>query len=237
MIVVTGITTEEHLKNLGAVLEKLVAAGLKLNRNKCVFMAPSVKYLGHCIDKDGLHPTEDKVKCIKEVVTPQNVTELKAFLGLVNYYARFLPHLAAKMAPLYRLLLKQCPWEWAKEQEDAFIHTKSLLQSTALLVRYDTQKPLVLACDASPYRVGAVLSHVMGDGLKGPPGFTAFTAYTVLASPTSPKHSSCMVCNPLALVLLPGCSVCLLFTNDLFLLLQTLAMLPFIPQALQPLFF
>ena len=80
-IVVTGRTTEEHLNNLGAVLEKLEAAGLKLNRNKCVFMAPSVEYLGHRIDKDGLHPTEDKVKCIKEAATPQNVTELKAFFG------------------------------------------------------------------------------------------------------------------------------------------------------------
>ena len=63
-IVVTGWTTEEHLKNFGAVLDKLEAAGLKRNRNKCVFMSPSVEYLGHHIDKDGLHLTEDKVKCI-----------------------------------------------------------------------------------------------------------------------------------------------------------------------------
>ena len=79
-IVVTGQTTEKHINNLGAVLAKLEAAGLKLKRNKCIFMAPSVEYLGHQIDKDGLHKTEDKVKCIKEVATPQNVTELNAFM-------------------------------------------------------------------------------------------------------------------------------------------------------------
>ena len=92
------------------MLAKLEAAGLKLNRNKYVFMAPSVEYLGHQIDKDGLlHPAGDKVKCIKKAATPQNVTERKAFLGLMNYYARFLPHLATKLAPMYRLLQKQCP--------------------------------------------------------------------------------------------------------------------------------
>ena len=78
-IVVTGRTTEEHLKNLGAVLAKLEADGLKLNRKKCVFTAPSVEYLGHQIDKDGLHPTEDKVKCIKEVPTLKMSQSLRLF--------------------------------------------------------------------------------------------------------------------------------------------------------------
>ena len=86
----------------------------------------------------------------------------------MNYYARFLPHLATKLAPLYRLLQKQCPWEWPKEQEDAFIHAKSLLQSTALLVHYEAR-------DASPYGVGAVLSHVMGDGSEKPIGYVSRT--------------------------------------------------------------
>ena len=69
-------------------------------------MAPSVEYFGHRIDKDGLHPTENMVKCIKEAATPKNVTELKAFLRLMNYYERFLPHLATKLAPMYHLLQK-----------------------------------------------------------------------------------------------------------------------------------
>ena len=70
---------------------------------------------------------------------------------------------------------EQRSWEWAKEQENVFIHAKSLLQSTALLVHYDTQKPLVLACDASPYGVGAVLSYVMGDGSDKPIGYVSRT--------------------------------------------------------------
>ena len=72
------------------------------------------------------------------------------------------------VGPNVLLVTKAVSMEWTKEQKDAFINAKSLLQSTALLVNYDTHKPLVLACDASPYGVGAVLSHVMGDGSESP---------------------------------------------------------------------
>ena len=67
-----------------------MAAGLKLNRAKCIFMAPSVEYLGHVIDKNGLHPTREKVKAIEEARSPTSVTELRVFLGLLNYYSKFL---------------------------------------------------------------------------------------------------------------------------------------------------
>ena len=65
-IVITGASTEEHLQTLDVVLEKLETAGLKLNRSKCFFLRPSIEYLGHIIDKDGLHPTREKVQAIQE---------------------------------------------------------------------------------------------------------------------------------------------------------------------------
>ena len=68
------------------VFQNLECGGLKFNKEKCVFMAPSIEYLGHQIDKDGLHPTEEKVTCIKQAPTPSTITELKAFMGLLNYY-------------------------------------------------------------------------------------------------------------------------------------------------------
>ena len=70
----------EHLESLSKVLERLQAAGLRLNRAKCFFLRPSITYLGHVIDKDGLHPTQEKVRAIKEVPTPRNVEELCSFL-------------------------------------------------------------------------------------------------------------------------------------------------------------
>ena len=81
-ILVTGATLEEHLANLEKVLEKLQNAGLHLNYDKCSFLQPSIEYLGHRIDKEGLHPTHEKVKAIKDAPCPRNITELHSFLGL-----------------------------------------------------------------------------------------------------------------------------------------------------------
>ena len=90
-ILVTGATTEEHLRNLAAVLARLQAAGLRLNKSKCFFLCDRIVYLGHAIDADGLHPTEDKVKAIKEVPKPRNITELRSFL----VYYQLLPQVPA----------------------------------------------------------------------------------------------------------------------------------------------
>ena len=75
-ILVMGKSTEEHLYILENVLSKLESAGLQLDKSKCYFLCPKVEYLGDIIDADGLHPTEEKVKAIKEAPKPQNVTEL-----------------------------------------------------------------------------------------------------------------------------------------------------------------
>ena len=93
-ILVTGASTEEHLENLDRVLGRLREVGLRLNRNKCQFMQTRVEYLGHVIDADGLHPTESKIKAIKEEPSPSNVTQLRSFLGIINYYRHFLPNLS-----------------------------------------------------------------------------------------------------------------------------------------------
>ena len=100
-ILVMGESTEEHLHNLENVLSKLESAGLQLNKSKCYFLRLKVEYLGDIIDADGLHPTEERVKAIKEAPKPQNITELRSFLDIINYYSRFLPNISA---PLYNLL-------------------------------------------------------------------------------------------------------------------------------------
>lgn len=174
-ILVTGASLEEHLENLTQVLERLQAAGLRLNRAKCSFLRPSITYLGHVIDKDGLHPTQEKVRAIKEAPTPRNVEELRSFLGLINYYSKFLPNLSSKLSPLYVLLNKKQRWEWSTAQQKAFQTAKEALQADSLLVHYDPAKPLVVACDASQYGIGAVLSHVMEDQQERPIAYASRT--------------------------------------------------------------
>ena len=85
-ILITGSTVEAHLKALEEVLSRLQHAGLRVKQKKCVFMRPSVTYLGHVIDANGLHPLSDRVRAIKDAPTPRSVYELKSYLGMLSYY-------------------------------------------------------------------------------------------------------------------------------------------------------
>ena len=174
-IIVTGRTQEEHLRNLEAVLQKLLEAGLRIKLEKSKFMQPSIEYLGFIIDKNGRHPTNDKIQAIREAPTPKDVTQLRSFLGMLTYYGNFLPNLSSKLTPLYDLLAKNRKWVWGVEQINAFQKAKDALQTDSLLVHFDPEKPLILACDASDYGVGAVLSHVMEDGQERPIAYTSRT--------------------------------------------------------------
>ena len=157
---------------------------MRLRRDKCSFIASSVSYLGYRIDKDGIHPTEEKVKAIREAPTPLNVTQLKSYLGLLSYYNRFLPHLPTVLAPLYKLLHHDVPWQWSEVENSAFSHSKELLTSNDVLVQFDETLPLLLACDASQYGIGAVLAHRYPDGSERP---IAFGSRTLTA--TEQKYS------------------------------------------------
>ncbi|CAM4511130.1 unnamed protein product [Leuciscus chuanchicus] len=174
-ILVTGRNDEEHLQTLARVLERLQEAGLRLKRSKCSFMEKEVTFLGHKVDETGLHPVPEKVTAIQNAPSPKNVTELKAYLGLLNYYNKFLPNLSTVLAPVHQLLRKDEKWNWKEEQEVAFAQSKKMIQSVQVLVHYDPQKDVILSCDASPYGLGAVLSHKMPDGSERPIGFMSRT--------------------------------------------------------------
>jgi len=89
---VAGTDEEEHLRILSLVLERLLSAGFRLNKNKWKFLQSSVVYIGQKIDGEGLHPTEDKLAAICDAPRPKDVTALKSFLGLTMFYSRFIPH-------------------------------------------------------------------------------------------------------------------------------------------------
>ena len=92
---------------------------------------------------------------------------------MLNYYAKFLPNMSSKLAPLYRLLQKNTPWSWGEEQRQAFQQAKAALISAKVLVYYDPRQKLILSCDASPYGVGVVLSHKLEDGTEYPVAFAS----------------------------------------------------------------
>ena len=115
-ILVTGKTESEHIQNLEEVLTRLEKAGLRLKKQKCSFMLPSVDYLGHTISSEGLQPTREKIRAIKDAPTPTNLAQLRSFLGLVNYYGKFLPQLVTTLSPLYSLLRRDHRWIWTNTQ-------------------------------------------------------------------------------------------------------------------------
>ena len=132
-ILVTGVSKEEHLDNLKRVFGRLEQASSRLKRQKCAFLLPSIEYLGHIITAEGTKPNNQKVKAIMNAPTPTDVSQLRSFLGLINYYGKYLPSLSTVLAPLHWLLRKQLKWNWGKEQETSFIEAKKLLTSSNCL--------------------------------------------------------------------------------------------------------
>ena len=127
------------------------------------------------ISSKGLEPATSKVTAIVDAPSPHDVPQLKSLLGLVNYYGKFLPNLSTTLAPLYKLLRQGVKWQWKSEEATALAKVKEALQSPNLLVHFDSAKPLVLACDASPVGVGAVLSHRLDDGTEKPISYASRT--------------------------------------------------------------
>ena len=125
-------------------------------------------YCGHKIDKDGLHKTKEKTDAVVNAKRPENVGQVRSLLVLVNYYHRLLPDLSTVLRPLNQLLEKTHKWSWTKECEKSFEEIKRIMISVEVLTHYDVNLPVKLACDASPYGIGAVLSHTMRDRLKRP---------------------------------------------------------------------
>ena len=153
----------------------LSEAGLCLKKSKCHFLAPQVTYCGFAVSRESVAPISDKVEAIVNAPAPRDVSQVKSFLGMINYYHRHLPHLANCLEPLHELLRNNRTWNWGKPQQTAFDAAKTLLSSANLLVHYNPNRELILSCDASPYGIGAVLSHIMDDNTERPVAFASRT--------------------------------------------------------------
>ncbi|CAF1110241.1 unnamed protein product [Adineta ricciae] len=165
-IIVTGKDFMDHLNNLDKVLARIEEFGFHINKSKCSFSKKRVEYLGLIVDKDGVHTSPLKTKAIVDMPNPTNVSQLRSFLGMVNHYAKFIPKLTDRLAPLYTLLQKDVEWNWSDTCADSFSSIKKILTSPIALAHYDPTVPLILAADASNSGVGAVIYHRYSDGTE-----------------------------------------------------------------------
>ncbi|GFT20428.1 hypothetical protein TNCV_4964311 [Trichonephila clavipes] len=154
-----GRTFEEHLQNIRKVLSKLSDANLKLNPSKCKFFQKEVNYLGHIISAEGVRTDPEKVSAVKNWKRPENLRELRSFLGLCTYYRKFVKGFSNIARPLHKLTESKQKFQWTKECEDSFLQLKEALTSSPILIYPQPDKPFILDTDASNESVGAVLSQ------------------------------------------------------------------------------
>ena len=109
-ILITGRNRDEHLANLKETFRIIKACGLRLKKEKCIFFAPEIEYLGYCINSEGTSPVESKITPILNLPTPTNITQLKSFLGALNFYHRHLPNSSHLLELLHKLLGRDTLW-------------------------------------------------------------------------------------------------------------------------------
>ena len=156
-IIVHASSVEEHDKRLEVLLNRLQETGLTLNRDKCILRMSELSFMGHMLSARGIGPEDAKVQAVKEARHPETSTEVRSFLGMVNYSSRFIPNLATIAEPLRRLTRKGEPFIWNEEHENSFNQLKESLANTDTLGYFDRNATTSLITDASPVGLGAVL--------------------------------------------------------------------------------
>ena len=156
-VLIHGRSNAEHDFNLNKFLERCATKGIKLNRDKLELRMEKISFMGHIISREGLKTDPEKVRAITDFPTPASVEELRRFLGMVNYLARYVPHLTDLVHPLSNLLRNDVLWQWSPAQDSAFTKTKQAITSAPTLHYYNPSKELTLENDASDYGLGSAL--------------------------------------------------------------------------------
>ncbi|XP_055921606.1 uncharacterized protein K02A2.6-like [Eupeodes corollae] len=163
-IFVSGTDLEEHNRNLHEVLCRIQDYGFKIKFAKCRFFVNEVKYLGYVINQHGLHPDPERILAINNMPEPTNVSELRSFLGAINFYGKFVDDMRHLRGPLDELLKANTRWVWTKEHHNSFLNLKKILSSDLVLAHYDPKQNIIVAADASNYGLGACIMHEYQDG-------------------------------------------------------------------------
>ena len=162
-ILVASKDKDEHLCHLRQVFTRLQDYAIQLNVSKCVFGVASLEFLGHHVDQHGIRPLPSKVRVIQEFPQPRTQSELRQFLGLINFYHRFDPGCASILQPLHDLLSppskKDTQLTWTSEAASAFTRSKDALAAASLLCHPQLDAPTCIIVDASDRAVGAVLEQ------------------------------------------------------------------------------
>ena len=156
-VLVLSTSVEEHMRHLRLVFAKLREHGLQAKLSKCKFMQQELKFLGHILTAEGVKPDPGKVQTLLDWPFPDTALGMQQFLGLANYFRKFIPDYSRIASPLYELTKKGVQFQKGEEAEQSFEAVKQLLTSPPLLAYPNPDLPYELISDASVAGCGAVL--------------------------------------------------------------------------------
>ena len=177
-LLVASTSKEEHLQHLELVFDLLRENGLVVNRPKCILGVSSLEFLGYTVDSNGIAPLDERVDAIRQTSPPTTVKELQRFLGMINYYRRFIPRAAHHLSHLFDALKgKPKVLSWNQDMEASFIAIKEALASAAMLRHPRPGANLAITSDASDHAMGAVLEQ------RGPLGWEPLSFFSAKLLP------------------------------------------------------
>jgi transposase InsO family protein len=163
-ILISSSSEIEHGEHLNQLFKRLQDYGVLINTSKCVFGQPEVTFLGYSVSADGIRPLDSKVQAINDFPAPQTIKQLRRYLGMLNFYRRFVPGAARILVPLTALLAGDpkgsTSIDWTPALREAFNESKSCLSNATLLAHPDSKAELALQTDASDIAIGAVLQQL-----------------------------------------------------------------------------
>ena len=161
-VLIASTSEEEHKDHLRQVFQRLSEYGILINPSKCLFGVSNLEFLGYHVSSEGIHPLDSKVAAIQQFPQPTTARQLREFLGLINFYHRFVPHCAWILQPLNTMLGNSRPSQqlvWTAEATAAFTEIKEALAQASLLSHPMPSAPTCIITDASDLGIGAVLQQ------------------------------------------------------------------------------
>lgn len=163
-VILASKSITEHLDTLSDIMSRFAKAGLTLKLSKCQFLKREIKFLGHKVDKYGIHTLDDKIHAIKQFPTPTSVDDVRRFVGLAGFYRQFIKDFSKIAQPLTSLLKRNVEFIWSKDCENAFATLKQALCNAPVLAFPNFDKEFLLCTDASNIGIGSVLMQRDNNG-------------------------------------------------------------------------
>ena len=159
-IIIFASSLDQCMDRLVTIFDRLRSANLKLKAKKCILFSRQVKFLGHVISEEGITTDPDKVQSVVDWHPPRTTRQVRSFVGMVNYYNRFIKDYATIAAPLQELMKKNVRFVWTSKQQNAFETLKTKLVTAPIMAYPQKDGMFILDTDASDYAYGAVLSQL-----------------------------------------------------------------------------